>query len=80
MIVSEQISRKKALKILAEPFYKDKVVESEEREYFIKKMKISNEEFDAIIQDKRKLSIKGNLSFLQNSLLKYRSIIRKFTK
>jgi len=80
MIVSEQISRKKALKILAEPFYKDKVVESEEKEYFIKKLKISNEEFNAIIQDKRKLSIKGNLSFLQNSLLRYRNIIRKLTR
>ena len=80
MIVSEQISREEALKILAEPFYKDKVIENEEREYFIKKMKISNEDLEDIIKDKSKLSVKGNLFFLQNSLLRYRSIIRKLTK
>ncbi len=80
MIISNQITREEALKILDEPFYKDKVIENEEREYFIKKMKISNDELDEIVNNKNKLTVKGNLYYLQNSLLKYRGLIRKLIK
>ena len=43
-------------------------------------MKISSDELNSIINNKNKLTVKGNLYYLQNSLLKYRGIIRKLIK
>lgn len=80
LIVSKQISRKKALEIVSESHYSSTNEELDEKNYFLKKMKISNEEFETIMNDSSGLIIKSNLSFLHKPLIKYRSLIRKMIR
>jgi len=54
LICSKQITRKQALEELQQPLYKTKEEMYNDKEYFIKKMGLSKNEFNEIMNEKRK--------------------------